>query len=142
MSFRVLQGTRSSVCTSRSESMPDRLDRGVAPPYPSTIWSSVSAIFRWRRPRDHSDQVSRNPSLTIHALRWQLRASMTRPYAVFSSHALLPSPFRGSSLSARISEVRRRFSNTLHNICCAQFLPLMRRTGARPVALPMPHAKG
>src|SRR6266516_697650 len=27
---------------------------------------------------------------------------MTRLYAVFSSHALLPSPFRGSSLSARL----------------------------------------
>src|SRR5438132_5439562 len=66
---------------------------------------------------------------------------MTRPYAVFSSHALLPSPFRGSSLSARISEVRRRFSNNLHNFCCAQFLPPMRRTGAMPVTLCMPCGK-
>ena len=67
---------------------------------------------------------------------------MTRLYAVFSSHALLPSPFRGSSLSARISEVRRRFSNNPHNFCCAQFLPPMRRTGAMPVAGSMPCAKG
>ena len=65
---------------------------------------------------------------------------MTRLYAAFSSHALLPSPFRGSSLSARISEVRRRSSNNLHNFCCAQFLPPMRRTGARPVVIPMPCA--
>src|SRR5258708_40033454 len=67
---------------------------------------------------------------------------MTRLYAVFSSHALLPSPFRGSSLSARISEVRRRFSNNPHNFCCAQFLPPMRRTGAMPVAGSMPFRKG
>src|SRR6266571_2733759 len=60
---------------------------------------------------------------------------MTRPYAVFSSHALLPSSFRGSSLSARISEVRRRFSNNLHNFCCAHILPLIRRTGAMLVAI-------
>ena len=66
---------------------------------------------------------------------------MTRLYAVFSSHALLPFPFRGSSLSARISEVRRRFSNNLHNFCCAQFLPPMRRTGAMPVTLCMPCGK-
>src|SRR2546423_994679 len=66
---------------------------------------------------------------------------MTRPYAVFSSHALLPSPFRGSSLSARISEVRRRFSNTLHNFCCAQFLPPMRRTGAMLIDVSMPFEK-
>ena len=138
----MLQATRSSVCTSRSERMPDRLDRVIAPPYHSTVWSSVSAIFRWRRHRDHSDQVSRNPSLTIHALRWQPEASMTRPYAVFSSHALLPSPFRGSSLSARRSEVRRRSSNTLHNFCCAQFLPPMRRTGAMLVAALMPNGAG
>src|SRR2546428_13767359 len=63
---------------------------------------------------------------------------MTRLYAVFSSHALLPSPFRGSSLSARISEVRRRFSNNLHNFCCAHVLPLIRRTGAMLVAICMP----
>ncbi len=67
---------------------------------------------------------------------------MTRPYAVFSSHALLPSPFRGSSLSARISEVRRRFSNTLHNFCCTQFLPPMRRTGALLVGVPVPSKVG
>src|SRR2546425_3091935 len=66
---------------------------------------------------------------------------MTRLYAVFSSHALLPFPFRGSSLSARISEVRRRFSNNLHNFCCAQFLPPMRRTGAMLVAICMPCGK-
>src|SRR2546428_10647725 len=66
---------------------------------------------------------------------------MTRLYAVFSSHALLPSPFRGSSLSARISEVRRRFSNNLHNFCCAHVLPLIRRTGAMLVAICMPCLK-
>src|SRR5438128_8553433 len=121
--------------------MLDRLDRVIAPPYHSTVWSSVSAIFRWRRHRDHSEEVSRNTSLPIHALRWQLKASMTRLYAVFSSHALLPSPFRGSSLSARISEVRRRFSNNLHNFCCAHVLPLIRRTGAMLVAICMPGLK-
>ncbi|EFH85528.1 hypothetical protein Krac_6750 [Ktedonobacter racemifer DSM 44963] len=64
---------------------------------------------------------------------------MTCLYAVFSSHALLPSPFRGSSLSARISEVRRRSSNNLHNFCCAHILPPIRRTGARPVGvIPLP----
>src|SRR6059058_6276655 len=63
---------------------------------------------------------------------------MTRLYAAFSSRALLPSPFRGSSLSARISEVRRRFSNNLHTFCCAQFLPPMRRTGAMLVGISMP----
>src|SRR5438128_6041697 len=122
--------------------MLDRLDRVIAPPYHSTVWSSVSAIFRWRRHRDHSEEVSRNTSLPIHTLRWQLKASMTRLYAVFSSHALLPSPFRGSSLSARISEVRRRFSNNLHNFCCAHVLPLIRRTGAMPVAVSMPGVVG
>src|SRR5438270_9212649 len=71
MSFNVLQVTRLSVCTSRNESMPDRLDRVIAPRYRPTIWTSVSVIFRWRPHRDHSDEVSRNPSLTIHALRWQ-----------------------------------------------------------------------
>jgi hypothetical protein len=69
-------------------------------------------------------------------------ALMTHLYAVFSSHALLPSPFRGSSLSARISEVCRRFSSNLHNFCCAQFLPPMRRTGALRVVVSMPCEKG
>ena len=48
MSFSVLQDPRSSVCSSWSKSMPEWLDRAAAPRYCPTLWSSVSAIFRWR----------------------------------------------------------------------------------------------